>query len=367
MGSGLILLLIVGAWLAVLVPMALRSQDSGSSQSSVERFNDAMRVLARREPDSRAEHDGDASSGADAARSRPSTDGRLEPLEYDDDQPGLMRAGLVRLRALGSVRVPWSAGSGAVPGRRRTVPHPDAAGSAPAGSRGSAAVPGSRGSGATRRRRLLIGLLALSLGTLVAGLVGPPALLGVHVVVDVLLISLVVHLRRQAVAHTQARRAAARRRDVPAARPTPAPRASAGSVRVTAGSLPTTETPIAGTPIAGTPIAETSVAETSGSAETAGGADEPITASSTAVRYEDPLPPPRPAPAAAIGEAWQPVPVPVPTYVTAPVVARRIVDLTRPGAWSDAERQEAERRSGAADVRGELDHVLDRRRAAGEW
>lgn len=352
MGSGLILLLIVGAWLAVLVPMALRSQDSGSSQSSVERFNDAMRVLARREPDSRAEHDGDASSGADAARSRPSTDGRLEPLEYDDDQPGLMRAGLVRLRALGSVRVPWSAGSGAVPGRRRTVPHPDAAGSAPAGSRGSAAVPGSRGSGATRRRRLLIGLLALSLGTLVAGLVGPPALLGVHVVVDVLLISLVVHLRRQAVAHTQARRAAARRRDVPAARPTPAPRASAGSVRVTAGSLP---------------VAEAPVAEPSGSAETAGGADEPVTAPSTAVRYEDPLPAPRPAPAAAIGEAWQPVPVPVPTYVTAPVVARRIVDLTRPGAWSDAERQEAERRNGGADVAGELDHVLDRRRAAGEW
>ena len=49
MGSGLILLVIVGAWLAVLVPMALRSHDSSASLSSVDRFNDAMRVLSRRE------------------------------------------------------------------------------------------------------------------------------------------------------------------------------------------------------------------------------------------------------------------------------------------------------------------------------
>src|SRR4051794_21692883 len=48
-GSGLILLVIVGAWLAVLVPMALRSHDTSSSLSSVDRFNDAMRVLSRRE------------------------------------------------------------------------------------------------------------------------------------------------------------------------------------------------------------------------------------------------------------------------------------------------------------------------------
>jgi hypothetical protein len=48
-GSGLILLVIVGAWLAVLVPMALRSHDTSTSLSSVDRFNDAMRVLSRRE------------------------------------------------------------------------------------------------------------------------------------------------------------------------------------------------------------------------------------------------------------------------------------------------------------------------------
>jgi hypothetical protein len=48
-GSGLILLVIVGAWLAVLVPMALRGHESASSLSSVDRFSDAMRVLSRRE------------------------------------------------------------------------------------------------------------------------------------------------------------------------------------------------------------------------------------------------------------------------------------------------------------------------------
>ncbi|HUR14654.1 MAG TPA: hypothetical protein VM097_09220 [Mycobacteriales bacterium] len=49
MGSGLILLVIVGAWLAVLVPMALRSHDTATSLTSVDKFSDAMRVLSRRE------------------------------------------------------------------------------------------------------------------------------------------------------------------------------------------------------------------------------------------------------------------------------------------------------------------------------
>jgi hypothetical protein len=53
-GSGLILLVIVGAWLAVLVPMALKSHDSSTSLSSVDRFSDAMRVLSRREQQGRS-------------------------------------------------------------------------------------------------------------------------------------------------------------------------------------------------------------------------------------------------------------------------------------------------------------------------
>lgn len=46
--AGLILFVIVGAWLAVLVPMALRSHDSATSLKSADRFGDAMRVLSRR-------------------------------------------------------------------------------------------------------------------------------------------------------------------------------------------------------------------------------------------------------------------------------------------------------------------------------
>jgi len=48
-GSGLILLVIVGAWLVVLVPMALRSHDSASAVGTVDKFHDAMRVLSRRD------------------------------------------------------------------------------------------------------------------------------------------------------------------------------------------------------------------------------------------------------------------------------------------------------------------------------
>lgn len=55
MGSGLILFVIVGAWLAVLVPMALKSHDTSASLRSVDRFGDAMRVLSRRTPGERRE------------------------------------------------------------------------------------------------------------------------------------------------------------------------------------------------------------------------------------------------------------------------------------------------------------------------
>ena len=55
MGSGLILFVIVGAWLSVLVPMALKSHDTSASLRSVDRFGDAMRVLSRRTPGDRRE------------------------------------------------------------------------------------------------------------------------------------------------------------------------------------------------------------------------------------------------------------------------------------------------------------------------
>lgn len=40
---------------------------------------------------------------------------------------------------------------------------------------------------------------------------------------------------------------------------------------------------------------------------------------------------------AAVRNTWQPAEVPIPTYVSAPkaIVAKRVIDLTTPGAWSD--------------------------------
>jgi len=48
-GSGLILLVIVGAWLAFFVQMALRSNETTNVLGTVDKFHDAMRVLSRRQ------------------------------------------------------------------------------------------------------------------------------------------------------------------------------------------------------------------------------------------------------------------------------------------------------------------------------
>jgi uncharacterized protein YbjT (DUF2867 family) len=62
------------------------------------------------------------------------------------------------------------------------------------------------------------------------------------------------------------------------------------------------------------------------------------------------------------------VPVPPPTYVTAAVApppARRVVDLTRPGAWSQSETARAEEElPGTAPA---APPAADRRRAVNEW
>ncbi len=125
MGSGLILLVIVGAWLAVLVPMALRSHEA-TSLGTVDKFHDAMRVLSRREAAELAQDEGD---------------------ELPDEQAAEQAA----VRAL-----------------------------------------------AVRRRRILLALLALAMGTLVAALVGPRWLFAPHLVAGLAFAGYVGHLRVQA-------------------------------------------------------------------------------------------------------------------------------------------------------------------------
>jgi hypothetical protein len=58
--------------------------------------------------------------------------------------------------------------------------------------------------------------------------------------------------------------------------------------------------------------------------------------------------------------AWSPVDVPLPTYVTAPKAVRphRVIDLTRPGEWTEAQKSAEEARLAA--VAPSRDEVFDR-------
>jgi hypothetical protein len=141
-GSGLILLLIVGAWLAVLVPMALRSSEAASAHSTVDRFHDAMRVLSRRDS---------------ASRAVPPVDGA--PV---DEVPVVTS-----------------------PAARRERP--------PAPRTRTRLTP------AARRRRAVGVLVLVAAGSLAGAVVGPLWLLGVHAVADGLLLAGFLWLRHQAV------------------------------------------------------------------------------------------------------------------------------------------------------------------------
>ncbi|MGH8888287.1 MAG: hypothetical protein ACRDV3_00830 [Acidothermaceae bacterium] len=121
---------------------------------------------------------------------------------------------------------------------------------------------------------------------------------------------------------------------------------------------------------------------------------------------DDEVLPPVPVSAAGTenGSRWEPVPVPLPTYVSKPVVSRpaamaraadvdatreHMIDLTRPGAWTDEQQPEIDHRHLLLDETGsassarvpasavydgavydqdddELDLILQRRRAVGD-
>jgi hypothetical protein len=257
-GSGLILLVIVGAWLAVLVPMALRSHDSSTSLSSVDRFSDAMRVLSRREQTGR----------------------------------GAVRSFVLPARPVA-----------AAPG----VPL------------------------AVRRRRVLLGLLGLTTLSLLVGLLGSAWGYALFVVLGALSAFFVVHLRRMAILKQHR----ARRRD-----------GSAWGVARDDGSA----------------WGHLSPARIAGIPDRMPGRPQPLTAPlpAPAARYEDPHP---------VSPTWDSPAFPVPTYVTAPIAPPRpprVLDLTRPGEWSAALEAED---AGLAilDDEDELDDILDRRRASGDW
>ena len=306
MGSGLILLAIVGAWLAVLVPMALRRYDA-SNLGTVDRFHDAMRVLSRRGPE-------------DPAASR-------VDVEADEESPGRLRS------AASSVRSGLSNRRASRAGRR--------AAKAPL-------------TPAARRRRLLALLVLVSIGTLIGTVLGPLWILAFHLQADLLLGAFVLHLRRTAMARLERDYRSAGRPARRAARPAgeaasrPA-RTGPAQARVAAPALR------APAHVAGIP-----------DRMPARPAPPAAPLPAPAARYED-LPPAR----GAQGEAWSPVPVPAPTYLSAPTAPRRVVDLTKPGAYADAQAgdglADAERELGIVDEGPELDEILERRRAVNDW
>ena len=354
MGSGLILLVIVGAWLAVLVPMGLRSSDSSTTTRPADRLGDAVRVLARRRP--AGESAGSTSGSSERTHEERSGSTRLagaEPAEGDSSLDRLLEQPVtahdqsaahdqaaaheqatreslppVRRRVLPTARAEqasFRAGSGAA---LRFGSGPLVRRSAEPATRRSAPTAQRPTSLAVRRRRVLAVLVVLAALLLGAGLGArfAPLLVAAGVVV-LLAVAFVVHCRRQTVLKAQQRR-----------------RRSAGARR----ALPVERTaePVRRRRPVRRPVETTAVATTV--------ADEQVQV---------------PAAVAAAGASWQPVPVPLPTYVAknqAVTPRPRAVDLPEPEAWVAALQQDdAMLRD---DVDGEeIDAILDRRRAVGGW
>jgi len=299
-GSGLILLVIVGAWLAVLVPMALRRHDSATSLKSTDRFSDAMRVLSRK-----------------GARDV------LVPRRRQTLVVSQTRSARPAARATGVTPATGVTATTGVTGVAATTwPLP----AAPV-ELAQAQLPAPGRTAAERRRRALLVLVGLMLLTLIAGLVGPAPLLGVHVACDLLLVAFVVHLRRQAVLRQQVLRR----------------RARAAAHGFTAVARPAR---IAGIPERMPRRPRLTV---------------PLPA--PAARHEDPLPA-----TGTDGSSWSPVPVPPPVYAgkaVAPPRPTRVLDLTRPGRWSSGEQELAQLLDDSDGA--DLDEILDRRRVVGGW
>lgn len=275
--SGLILLVIVGAWLAVLVPMALRSHDSGRALSTVDKFHDAMRVLSRRD-------------GLDR-------EPVAEPIPEVE------------------------------PVARRVAPRVSI-------------------STAARRRRVLLVLSGLALVLLVSGVVGPRWLLALHALADLLLVAYVAYLRHQTVLRAEREWRDALGERVP---------------QRTAARLPRS----AARPAVSRPAVSRPAARAAAPASVRYAAPGRIAGIPDRMPVRVDLPEILPV-RGAVGEPWAPVPVPLPGYVTAPTAPRRVLDLTRPGEWSDGVAA-AERELGIDDQGPELDEILEQRRAAGDW
>ena len=248
MGSGIIYAIIIGIWAAYFIPRWLKRHEELSESRSVEKFEHAMRILSRREatPDKRYV----------VMPPRP------EPARSD------------------------------LPARSR-VP-----------AQRSAPVRRPVGAAAMRRRRILAGLLLVSL---LVGALTPltPVPWWVPVLLLAVTVADLVHLRVQV------------RRSREVNRTRKAVRQSVRSRLMRFDALDRLMT------------VRREMAEDRAADEARWAAAE------EADRLEREAEERRAAERAA---GWQPVPVPLPTYVSKPMAPRRApaIDLTKPGAWTEA-------------------------------
>jgi len=278
-GSGLIYAAIVVMWAVVLVPMWLRRHDEANESRSVDRFSAAMRILSRR--------------GSTPDKREIVMPARKTYVEVTVPVGG---------RPTGSASSRTSAGSvdGRQPGGR---PRPDAAAAARARLM------------ARRRRTLLLlsGLTLILTGVALVGLL--PAWLPLAPML--LVVGFVVHLRAEARRMVEReRRMLARRRSDPSR----------------AGRKPSAE-PTSAAPVSAARRAANPNAEADDVSPAVVDA-APAAMSTQADELYD----------AVAQHVWDPVPVPLPTYVTAPKAPRsvRVIDLTRPGAWTSGHLSETE-------------------------
>jgi hypothetical protein len=324
--SVVIFLGLVVLWAAVLIPMWLRRHDEAEESRSIDRFTSAMHTLSRKEPaDKRYVVMPHRSRSVEVHVSGASAQGR--------------RRGLRRLTA-----------------RRTASRRPITA--------------------ATRRRRTLIGLLAVTVVTLAAAMyLGGSRLWVPQFVVDVLFVAFVANLvlngRRAAPVRSTRAAPAARRRPVPVARPArmvaPAEAVEPALVRaaparreslfdqVSAPAAMDLEWTLSDPLFDQTAELDLAGAERVAAAQTAQAEPVVIDLSS----YEETI---AAEPELEIGgRPWEPVPVPRPTYTTKPTAPARtprapIFEPLLPPVETAAE----------ADPADDLEEILDRRWAVND-
>lgn len=313
--SAVIYAAIVVMWAVVLVPMWLRRHDAATESRSVDRFSTAMRTLSRRTS---------------------ATPGRRYVVMPRRSE----RGPTVHVSGAAAARPPRRSGPRRS-GRRRTAPS------------------GERLSLIARRRRLMLGLLAVTFLTFVLAAAGVLSWL-LQIVVDVVLIAFCAHLRAQA---RRAATVARRRRSV----------AVETAVPASAGTRPSIASPGApAAPVApAMPVAPQVPVESPAAFAAAWvSASE---ASSPAVMADE-------IDVDVDGvDTWEPVPVPRPTYTMKPPAPAYEADPTyepptyqpdarpaEPATAADPAAASAAAAGSGSGRESDLDEILERRWAVND-